>query len=151
MFCMKGARAGPSPAIFNWPLIKSVENGDQWWSELSGGLQQTQQSVKFSVSSGEPHLSAFLYEERSRGSLKVWRIIVSPSPVPPKVQDIPFPGVGIAYFHHQTPVCFPFHLFANHLPLTPCVQRVRCKRVEDIFLKLMETHYVLHVGPHRPL
>lgn len=117
LFCMKGAGAGPSPAIFNWPLIKSMENGDGLWSELSGGVQQTQPSVKFSVSSGEPHLRAFLYEERCRGSLEIWRIInVSPFLVPPKVQDVPFPDVGIAYFHHQNTSAFSLSPFPQPSP-----------------------------------
>lgn len=61
--------------------------------------------------------------------------------------------LGLLTSTTKTPVRFPFHLFPNHPPLTsrPCVQRVRCKRDEDIFLKLMETHYVLHLRPHRPL
>lgn len=37
-FCMKGAGAGLFPAIFNGFLVKSMENGDQVWSELSGGV-----------------------------------------------------------------------------------------------------------------
>lgn len=86
-----------------------MENGDQLRSELSGGVQQTQQSIKLGIGSGEPYLSAFLYEERSRGSLAIWRIInVSPSPVLPKVQDVLFPGVGIAYFHQQNTSVSPF-------------------------------------------
>lgn len=84
-------------------------NGNQFWLELCSGVQQTQQSVEFSLLVQEKlTLSVFLHEEKSRVALEDGRPLMSlplpclPGfnvfllpvliclPLPPKKQRVPF-------------------------------------------------------------
>lgn len=155
MFCMGGARARPSPVIFNWFLTKVKENGNCGQSyPVSYGRPSSELNLVFSRL-GEPHLSVFLDEERPRDSSERRKIIdVSPFPVPPKVQDVPSPSAGIVYLPHQKSVCpIPVTITSpspSHPLLTPrpFIQKGRCKRHKNIFIKHIGTHYVSHFGPY---